>query len=198
MAHRSTGPGRVAPESGAVSPAPDAGVGRPTPGAVRDAGEGDRASPRAPADPELHLRADELRAWRAFLRSHAVVTRQLEAELAACGSLSLADYDVLIQLAFADGRRLRMHELADRVVLSRSGISRLVDRLVASGYVLREHCAADARGAFAVLTDAGLERLREATPVHLRGVRRSFLARLRTDELVRLAELLERLDQPVI
>lgn len=146
-------------------------------------------------DPRLHLREDELRVWRAFLRSHAVITRRLEAELSSGAGLSLADYDVLIQLAFADGR-LRMHELADRVVLSRSGISRLIDRLATAGYVRREHCAADARGAFAVLTGAGAERLRQATPVHLNGVRRSFLSRLGPGELAHLAEVLERLDAP--
>ncbi len=155
------------------------------------------AAPRraTPPDPRLHLRADELRVWRAFLRSHAVITRRLEAELSSGAGLSLADYDVLIQLAFAGGR-LRMHELADRVVLSRSGISRLIDRLVTAGYVRREHCAADARGAFAVLTEAGAERLRQATPVHLSGVRRSFLSRLGPGELAHLAEVLERLDAP--
>lgn len=180
---------------GAVSQAPpsagDRAAGSAPPRRSRDHAEGAVAGP----DERLHLAADELRAWRAFLRSHAVVTRRLDAELSACAGLSLGDYDVLIQLAFADGR-LRMHELADRVVLSRSGISRLVDRLVAAGYVRREHCAADARGAFAVLTDDGVERLRQATPAHLDGVRRSFLSHLRGGELSALADILERLDAP--
>jgi len=125
-------------------------------------------------------RADDprLRAWIAFLRAYAAVTRRLEAELHAARDLGLAEYDALAQLALADGRRLRMSELADRVVLSRSGVSRLVDRLEATGLVARAACMEDARVAWATLTDAGLERLRDAAPVHLRGVETHFLARI--------------------
>ncbi|OGN86809.1 MAG: hypothetical protein A2X23_08480 [Chloroflexi bacterium GWC2_73_18] len=143
-----------------------------------------------PAGPR-HLSPGELRAWRAFLEAHALVTRQLEADLAGSG-LTLADYDVLVQLAFAEERRLRMHELAERVVLSRGGITRLVDRLAARGLATRVRCASDARGTFAVLTEAGLERLRGAAPGHFESVRRNFLERLSPDELGRLTDLLER------
>jgi DNA-binding MarR family transcriptional regulator len=123
----------------------------------------------SPDDPRL-------RAWIAFLQAHAVVTRRLEAELRAERGLCLAEYDALVQLAIADDRRLRMSELADRVVLSRSGVSRLVDRLAAGGLVARRACPTDARGSWAELTPAGLDRLRDAAPVHLRGVEAHFLS----------------------
>ena len=96
----------------------------------------------SPDDPRL-------RAWVAFLQAHAVVTRRLEAELHAERDLSLAEYDALVQLAVADDRRLRMSELAERVVLSRSGVSRLVDRLEGDGLVARRACPTDARGSWA-------------------------------------------------
>jgi DNA-binding MarR family transcriptional regulator len=119
-----------------------------------------------------------LRAWVAFLRAYAAVTRRLEAELHAERDLGLAEYDALVQLALADGRRLRMSELAERVVLSRSGVSRLVDRLEAAGLVVRAACTDDARVAWATLTEAGYARLRDASPVHLRGVETHFLAQI--------------------
>lgn len=125
----------------------------------------------SPADPRL-------RAWVAFLQAHAAVTRRLEAELQAEQALSLADYDALVQLAIAPDRRLRMSELADRIVLSRSGVSRLVDRLEAQGLVARRACPTDARGSWAELTESGLDRLRGAAPVHLRGVDTHFLAHI--------------------
>jgi DNA-binding MarR family transcriptional regulator len=116
-----------------------------------------------------------LEAWRAFIHAHARVTRRLDEELQAAHALSLAEYDALLQLANAPGRRLRMSALADRVLLSRSGITRLVDRLVAAGMVERTTCSTDARGAEAALTPAGLERLRAASVTHLAGVGRLFL-----------------------
>lgn len=141
-----------------------------------------------------------LRAWVAFLRAHAAVTRQLEAELHAERGLSLSDYDALVQLAFAEDRRLRMNELANRVLLSRSGVSRLVDRLVARGYVRRRFCTTDARGWWAELTQDGLESLREAAPVHLRGVESHFLAALSDADREALAGAMEsivrRLGEP--
>ncbi len=140
-----------------------------------------------------HLADDELRAWRAFLLAHAAVTRRLEIELEQGARLPLSHYDVLIQLASADGARLRMHELADRVLLSRSGITRLVDRLEHEGLVERQHCASDARGAFAALTPAGRQRLRDATPTHLDGVRRHFIDPLEPGDLEHLASTLERI-----
>ncbi|MDP9496424.1 MAG: MarR family transcriptional regulator, partial [Actinomycetota bacterium] len=91
-------------------------------------------------------------AWRTFLRAHAVLVRRLEAELVAEHDLPLASYDVLVQLSEAPQQRLRMTELADRVLLSRSGLTRLVDRLVRDGLVERQACSEDARGMLAVLT----------------------------------------------
>lgn len=133
-----------------------------------------------------------LGAWRAFLRAHARVVRELERELQSEQDLALTDYDVLVQLANADQRRLRMSELADQLLLSRSGATRLVDRLVAGGLVERVTCESDRRGQWASLTDAGYERLRAATPGHLRGVASHFLDRLSPDELAGLERMLDR------
>ncbi len=120
-----------------------------------------------------------------------MVTRRLEAELQAERGLSLADYDALVQLAVADDRRLRMSELAERVVLSRSGVSRLVDRLEAGGLVARRACPTDARGSWAELTAAGLDRLRDAAPVHLRGVDAHFLSPIAATDREGLVRALE-------
>jgi DNA-binding MarR family transcriptional regulator len=138
----------------------------------------------SPDDPRL-------RAWIAFLQAYAVVTRRLEAELNAERGLSLADYDALVQLAITEDRRLRMSELADRVVLSRSGVSRLVDRLAADGLVARRACPTDARGSWAELTPAGLDRLRDAAPVHLRGVDAHFLSPIAEEDRAGLVRALE-------
>ncbi len=138
----------------------------------------------SPDDPRL-------RAWVAFLQAYSVVTRRLEAELHAERSLSLAEYDALVQLAIADHRRLRMSELADRVVLSRSGVSRLVDRLEAGGLVGRRACPTDARGSWAELTATGLDRLRQAAPVHLRGVDTHFLSPIAEEDREGLVRALE-------
>lgn len=134
----------------------------------------------------------ERRAWRAFLQTHARVARRLEADLIARNDLPLAEFDVLFQLASAEGSRLRMNELADRVLLSRAGITRLVDRLVVDGLVGRVRCESDARGFYAVLTTEGTARLQEATPGHIESVRRYFLERFSRSELEQLAGLLER------
>lgn len=126
------------------------------------------ATPVAPDDPRLD-------AWRSLIHAHARLTRTLDEELQVAHHLSLAEYDALLQLVNAPDRRLRMSALADRVLLSRSGITRLVDRLVAAGMVERSQCSTDARGAEAALTPAGLERLRAASATHLDGVGRLFL-----------------------
>ena len=135
-----------------------------------------------------------LAAWSAFLRAHARVVRELERELQAEQRMALTDYDVLVQLANAGERRLRMSELADRLLLSRSGATRLVDRLVAQGLIERRTCDDDRRGQWASLTDAGYERLRQASPTHLRGVAEHFLDRLSTDQLAALEHAFTRLD----
>jgi DNA-binding MarR family transcriptional regulator len=128
--------------------------------------------------------------WRAFLRAHATVLRDLERELLAEQALALTDYDVLVQLATAPEHRLRMSELADALLLSRSGVTRLVDRLVAEGLVERVTCDEDRRGQWATLTRAGYARLRAATPVHLRGVAQHFLDRMAPDDLAALERML--------
>jgi DNA-binding MarR family transcriptional regulator len=133
-----------------------------------------------------------LDAWRTFLQAHARVVRELERELQAEQGLALTDYDVLVQLAAVEGRRLRMSELAHRLLLSRSGVTRLVDRLVSAGLVERVSCDDDRRGQWAALTDAGVRRLREASPTHLRGIAEHFLDRLSADELRSLQASLDR------
>jgi DNA-binding MarR family transcriptional regulator len=138
-----------------------------------------------PDDPRLD-------AWRAFLFAHAQVRRQLERELQAEQAMSLGEYEVLLFLAYSDGRRLRMSELADRMFLSRSGATRLVDRLEADGLVERVSCDTDRRGQWAQLTDGGYQRLRSASPTHLRGIAEHFLDRIPADELDALHATLER------
>jgi DNA-binding MarR family transcriptional regulator len=132
---------------------------------------------------EIALDDPRLRAWRAFLFAQAALLRELETELMADERISLAEYDALTQLAIPEDRRLRMSELADRLVISRSGVTRLVDRLEAQGLVARSQCAPDGRGAYAVLTVAGLARLREAVPTHLRHVDEHFLSLVTPEEL---------------
>jgi DNA-binding MarR family transcriptional regulator len=139
------------------------------------------------------LRPDELAAWRAYLRGHAGVTRALEADLVATQRLSLAAYDVLVQLAEAPERRLRMTELADAVLLSRSGVTRLVDRLERDGLVVRAPVAEDGRGVAASLTERGLDRLRGASRIHLEGVVRYFADRLDAADLAELRRISDKL-----
>src|SRR5918998_2023510 len=129
----------------------------------------------------------ELAAWRGFLRTHAELFKALDAELDAAHRLPLTTYDVLVALYHAPGRRLRMAELASQTFLSRSGVTRLVDRLERDGLLRRDQCSSDARGCFAVLTPEGEEILRAARPTHLQGVRRLFLDRLSHDDLRALA-----------
>jgi DNA-binding MarR family transcriptional regulator len=139
----------------------------------------------SPRDPRLET-------WRSFLVAHAQIRRQLERELQAEQSLGLGEYEVLLILARTEGRQLRMSELADRLVLSRSGVTRLVDRLSAESLVKRTSCETDRRGAWATLTTAGYERLRRAAPTHLRGVGEHFLDRIPPAELEALQRTLDR------
>jgi DNA-binding MarR family transcriptional regulator len=136
-------------------------------------------------------------AWRSFIHAHARITRRLDEELQAAHGLSLAEYDALLQIAHAPGRRIRMNLLAERVILSRSGITRLVDRLEGAGAVERVACVTDARGQEAALTPLGLQRLREAAQTHLDGVRRYFLDRLDEPELSGLERALARVADPL-
>jgi len=130
--------------------------------------------------------------WRTFLRAHAGALRELERELMAETGTPLGWYDVLLQLAEAPGRRLRMAELADKVLLSRSGLTRVIDRLQTDGLVRREPSPGDARGTFTVLTAEGMARLRAAAPTHLAGIRKHWLAHFSDDELRELGRLLNR------
>lgn len=129
--------------------------------------------------------------WRSFLRAHTRVVRELERELQDEQQLALTDYDVLVELAAAGEHRLRMSELADRLLLSRSGATRLIDRLVADGLVERVDCESDRRGQWASLTDAGHARLRRASPTHRRGVATHFLDRLSPEDLADLERMLD-------
>ena len=139
------------------------------------------------------LSREELTSWRAFLRAHAVITRALEVELVADQELSLAAYDVLVQLVEAPEHRLRMTELAEAVLLSRSGVTRLVDRLEKAGLVARCRVATDGRGVAAELTPEGLSRLRNASPTHLAGVVRHFVDRLDAEDLDAIERISRRL-----
>jgi DNA-binding MarR family transcriptional regulator len=139
----------------------------------------------------------ELAAWRGLLRVHASVLKALDAEMEAAHGLPLTSYEVLIQLADSPERKMRMCDLADSVLLSRSGMSRLVDRLERDGLLMRCACTHDARGAFACITEAGLELLEQARPTHVAGIRRRFLAQFSEDELRLLGQYWDRLIPPV-
>jgi len=130
-------------------------------------------------------------AWGALLRAHATLMRQLGTDLERQTGLGLGDFDVLAQLAHAGGE-LRMTELAVRVFTSRSGLTRRVDRLVGEGLLRRVTADVDARGVVVVLTDPGVARLKEALPVHVRGVRDLFIARLNDQELAVLETALDK------
>ena len=132
-----------------------------------------------------------LKAWDALLRAHATLLRQLETDLESKTGLALADFDVLAQLAIAGGS-LRMTELADRALISRSGMTRRVTRLVHERLVRRAHADADARGVVVRLTGAGLDRLTVAARVHLRGVSDLFLTKLEDRELAVLESALAK------
>ena len=132
-----------------------------------------------------------LQAWDALLRAHATLLRQLETDLESKTGLALADFDVLAQLAIAGGS-LRMTELADRALISRSGMTRRVTRLVREGLVRRAHANADARGVVVQLTNSGLDRLTAAAPVHIRGVSDLFLTKLDDQELAVLESALAK------
>jgi DNA-binding MarR family transcriptional regulator len=150
----------------------------------------------------LHLQASavnsaplsplELAAWRGLLRVHSALVHDLDAELRATHDLSLQEYEVLLVLTEAPDNRMRMSDLAASVVLSQSGLTRLVDRLAQAGSVERTRCQADRRGLNAELTDAGRTRLEQARPTHLAGVRGNFLDRFDEVGLGELAGFWER------
>jgi len=155
------------------------------------------SEPSAAVPPATPRASDwRIAVWRTFLRTHAHAIRELERELLAQTGMPLGWYDVLLQLAEAPERRLRMAELADRVLLSRSGLTRLIDRLQAEGLVRREPSPDDARGTFTVLTADGLARLRAAAPVHLAGISKHWLTHFSDAELRDLDALLRRVADP--
>ena len=143
--------------------------------------------------PELCLLTPrELRAWRGMLRAQAALGKALDAQLEAAHGLQLSSYEVLMYLADAEDERMRMCDLASSILLSRSGLTRLVDRLQREGLLERVACRADARGAFAKLTPAGREKLQAARATHLAGVRAMFLDRFSPDELDQLGACWDR------
>jgi DNA-binding MarR family transcriptional regulator len=136
---------------------------------------------------------EQLEVWRSFLRAHSLIIRRLETDLMDRHGIPLAWYDVLARLVESDDRRLRMSDLAERVMLSPSGLTRLVDRMVEAGLLCREPSENDARGSYAVLTDHGFETLRSATGTHLRGIRDYVLGRFTDAELLQISRYLARL-----
>lgn len=144
-----------------------------TEAAVRSGGD---VAPLTPRDARLAP-------WRAFVRAQAHVSRRLDEDLRSEHGLSLQEYVALLILAEAPERRLRMGRLADSLTLSKSGATRLIDRLVDDGFVARVSCASDLRGAEAALTEEGLQRLRTAAPTHLRGIAEYFLSAIESQDL---------------
>jgi DNA-binding MarR family transcriptional regulator len=134
-----------------------------------------------------------LDAWIRFLRAHSALTRELSAELVAEHGLTLNNYEVLLHLARAPERRMRRVDLAESVLLTASGITRLLEGLERSGLVERVLCDSDRRVAYARLTEAGLETLRRASRTHIAGIDSLFIGRFTDDELVTLSSLLSRL-----
>jgi DNA-binding MarR family transcriptional regulator len=150
----------------------------------------------SPARPTPELSDLELRAWQGLLHAHQQVIRALDAELRDEHDLSLAEYDVLLRLARAPGRALRMTELARRVMMSPSGLTRVADRLVEEGFIRRDRIDDDARVMLAQLTDQGRQVLRRAAATHLRGIREHFTGLLSEAQLRNVASALERITGP--
>ena len=150
-------------------------------------------APPRPAASAERLSDRELHAWRGMLRAHAALTKGLDADLEAEHGLPLSSYEVLLHVAAADGQRMRMSDLAETVVLSRSGLTRLVDRMERDGLLGRASCPSDARGSYATLTAAGREKLEAASRTHLSGVRERFLDRLSDAEQETLGDVWGRI-----
>jgi DNA-binding MarR family transcriptional regulator len=134
----------------------------------------------------------ELAAWRGLLATHSRLVHELDAELEREHGLPLSSYEVLMNLADAEGNHLRMGELADRLLLSKSGITRLADRLEKQGLIARRRCDDDGRGYFAELTESGRDLIAAARPGHLEAVRRRFLNRLEPSEIDELGRIWAR------
>jgi DNA-binding MarR family transcriptional regulator len=134
-----------------------------------------------------------LGAWRSYLQSHAAIVRELDASLTAEHGMTTRDYEVLLYLAQADDHKMPMSALAERTMLTRSGITRLIDGLVAGNLIERISCERDARISYAQITDAGYEKLRDAGCTHVASIERLFLAHFTPGEVELLSELLSRL-----
>jgi DNA-binding MarR family transcriptional regulator len=134
-----------------------------------------------------------IESWVSFLRAHSAITRQLNADLLNVHGLTLNDYEVMLLLSRAEGGRMRRVDLAQSVVLTASGITRLLDGLERAGYVEKDSCATDGRVSYAKLTSVGESKLRDAAVTHLRGVEELFVGRFSDSELEHLASLLGRL-----
>ena len=134
-----------------------------------------------------------LEAWRLLLQTHAALVHRLEQDLQERCDLPLSWYEVLLHLARARGGRLRMQEVASRALLTKSGVSRLIDRMEEEGLVRREQCPSDQRGAYAVLTPLGRSTLRRAAPVHLRGIREHFARHLSDADAAAVQRILGKL-----
>ena len=141
----------------------------------------------------LKLSPEERAAWSGFIRAHASIVKELDAELRAAHGLPLSSFDVLVQLSLAPDDRMQMYELAEAVHISRSGLTRLADRLERQGLIERHRGERDPRRVFAYITRSGLERLAETTPTHLAGVRRRFLERLSRTQVEQLAVVWDQL-----
>ena len=139
------------------------------------------------------LEGTALEAWRSYLQSHASILRELDAELVAEHGMTARDYEVLLYLAQAPGRKLPMSVLATSTMLTRSGITRLVDGLVEAGLIERVACTEDARVSYARLTDEGYGKLRDAGCTHIAGIQRLFLEHFSPEEIAQLSSLLSRL-----
>src|SRR6476660_6571103 len=143
------------------------------------------------SEPEVRwLDEPEMAAWKGLVRTTTGLLAVLDNELQAAHGLSLGDYEVLVHLSEEPGRAIRMSELAERLHLSPSGITRRIDGLVKNGFVERRPCPNDRRGSNAVLTPLGLKALGTAAPTHLRGVREYFIDRLDERQLAELASAL--------
>jgi DNA-binding MarR family transcriptional regulator len=141
----------------------------------------------------LREQVSAIDAFVRLVRGHSAVTRAMNAQLVADHGLTINQYEALLQLAKAEGRRMRRVDLAERLVLTASGVTRMLDGLELAGYVDRDACASDRRVTYAVLTETGLDKLRTASKSHVADIRSYFESRFSTEELDQLAVLLDRL-----
>ncbi|MEX0592991.1 MAG: MarR family transcriptional regulator [Nitriliruptoraceae bacterium] len=147
----------------------------------------------AQRDAQPTMSADHLSAWRCFLEAHRRVIDQLSRQLRDEEGLALTWYDVLVQLSEAEGHELRMQELAAAILLSRSGLTRLIDKMESAGLVERDVCETDGRGTLARMTPSGMARLQQAAPAHIAGVIEQFARHLDDDEVVVVERALRRI-----